>query len=233
MKRISAFSSATIAVVVLTLGLPFSATAQESDVSLDDAVAAALHAELNSLARESGGVVSFDNVIVDVSAAAIEGAGSTDPEAIADYLVEAAELESEFSSSMLAPRNDSGALFSRPIASAMAARTTQFYTADQTTVLPSFGIAWVNQDMNVTFTGNTINSVSLRGNSYGTGISLFAYTHINTSLEYRLNRTCLYTRMRGTFSAIVRGSFLSFAATVLATDAPRGGRMVSLSYWQC
>jgi hypothetical protein len=167
-----------------------------------------------------------------VSAATLIGAGSTDPDDIAAYLFTSAELDAKPSNSLLAPVATSTTPL-QPIASSTATRRTQFYTADQSSVIPAFGVAWVNQDMDVTFTGNTINTVRLRGNSYGTGIALFAYTHISTSLEYRLNRTCLYTRMRGTFSALVKGSFLSFAATGLATDAPRGGRMVSLAYWQC
>jgi hypothetical protein len=87
--------------------------------------------------------------------------------------------------------------------------------------------------MSVTFTGSPMNSVRLSGSSYGTGISIFADSHINTTLECRKSRTCLYTHMKGTFSAIVKGSAVNFAATVLATDVPRGGRMVSLLYSHC
>lgn len=209
------------------------ATASPTMPSLEDAVAEALLEELNAMAAQSGGAVRFENVQVDLAPELLIAAQTSDPLELAEFVLEEADRQSESVPSALRPAASAPVAVSRSAVSTSATRRTQFYTADQSTVLPAFGVAWVNQDMNVTYTGNTINSVSLRGNSYGTGISLFAYTHVNTSLQYRLNRTCLYTSMRGTFSAIVKGSAVSFVATVLATDAPRGGRMVSLLYTQC
>jgi len=219
--------STCAAVLAVTLAFPLSATASPGP-ALDDAVSAALNSELAEIAAASDGTVSFSDVSVDVSSELVQAAGSSDPAAIADFIVD----EAERTQRTQAPPVSSLARAASP-QSVSAVSTTVNYTADQNTTLPSFGVAWVNQDMSVTFTGNTINSVRLKGNSYGTGISIFAYSHINTTLEYRKSRTCLYTHMKGTFSAIVKGSAVNFAATVLATDAPRGGRMVSLLYSDC
>lgn len=84
-----------------------------------------------------------------------------------------------------------------------------------------------------TFSGSRVSSTRLKGGSYVYGVSLFAYSHNYTEVSYSRSNTCLLTRMKGTFSAIVKGSFISFAATVLAADGPRSGKMVSLNTNDC
>lgn len=230
MQRNTTFFTSVAITVALVLGTPLSASASPAP-SIDDAVSAVLEADLQQIAEDSGGTVLFSDVRVDVSPELIAAVGSTDANEIVEYIIGEAEAANVDAST--AASQPSTPVASAPFATQAAAKKTVSYTADQSTVLPAFGVAWVNQDMNVTFTGNKINSVKLSGNSYGTGISLFAYSHIKTTLTYRKSNTCLYTDMKGTFSAIVKGSSVAFAATVRAADGPRNGKMVSINVNDC
>ncbi len=232
-KRRAITWAAAGSVLALALAFPTAASAS-TGLPSDESVSAALNAELQAASAASGGTVTISDVTVDVSPELVSAAGSSDPDVIATYILSEAQSVAASGEAVAQLSAGSEARNLAPSSSAaLRASKTQNYTADQLTALPSIGVAWVNQDMTVNFTGNTINSVTLNGNSYGTGISVFVYSHINTRLEYRLNRTCLFTHMKGTFSAIIKGAPLSFAAEVLASDGPRNGNMSDILYTSC
>lgn len=233
MKRNAGAVAGAAAIIIGSLLVPATPASATDETALDQAVSHQLETELLALMDQSGSDMSISDVSVDVSEELAAAAGSDDPASIAEYIV--AEVERQAGDAPAPTRNpavDSAALPSLN-EQATASRKTVGYTADQSAVLPAFGVAWVNQDMSVTFSGNKISSVKLRGSSYGTGISVFAYSHIRTTISYSKSQTCLLTRMKGTFSAVVKGSAVAFAASVLAADGPRGGKMVNLNTNNC
>jgi hypothetical protein len=233
MRRTTSTFVAAIAVAVLTPVLGVVAPAAAADnAPLDHAVAIELEAELDALAQGTGSR-SISDVTIDVSPELIAAVGSDDASEVAGYIV--AEVKRRASDRRL-PSSNPAVEKTQPLqkqSGVTATRKTARYTADQTTVLPAFGMAWVNQDMTVTFSGTKISSVKLHGASYGTGVALFAYSHIRTTISYTKSQTCLLTRMKGAFSAVINGSAISFAASVVAADGPRGGRMVNLNTNNC
>ena len=234
MRRNTATIAGAIAVAVLSSILTVAAPASATEyAALDQAVSTQLEIKLLNLAQQSGSQVSISGVSVDVSPQLVAAAGSDEPPKVAEYIF--AEVKRRAKDAQAPTSNPAAEAASEPKQKEQmsATRKTVRYTADQSTVLPALGIAWVNQDMSVTFSGNTISSVKLQGSSYGTGVSVFAYSHISTAISYSGGKTCLLTRMKGTFSAVVKGSAVAFAASVLAADGPRGGKMVNLNTNNC
>lgn len=224
-------ASLTLALSLSAALLPLSASATTS--SLDDAVASALEEQLSAAQLTPNGGTTLENVTVDVSAELVAAAGTDDPSALAAYIV--GELTAEAAQASTDAQVQAPASVGTPTLSARAAAAAKSvnYTADQLVPITALGVGWINQDMTVKFTGNTINSITLNGNSYGTGLSIFAYSHINTTLKYYKSKTCVRTYMKGTYSAIVKGSAVSFADTVIAADAPRNGGMTSINHSDC
>jgi hypothetical protein len=234
MKRSIGAVAGTTAIIIMSSILGTAAPASaDDDLDLNRAVSNELKTELLALADQSGSTMSITDVSVAVSSKLAEAAGSDDPVKIADYIV--ADVKRQADNAQTVSVNPALEVARPPSLTKQtsASRKTVGYTADQSTVLPAFGVAWVNQDMSVTFSGTKISSVKLRGSSYGTGISVFAYSPVRTTISYSKSQTCLLTRMKGTFSAIVKGSAVAFSASVLAADGPRGGRMVNLNTNNC
>lgn len=201
--------------LVAALGVTGVASAASPD--LDEQVSSEIQSQLEA----SSAAVEVGPVDVAVTDELVSAAGSDDPAVIASYVLDEMFAESTASPALASPRSDVQALAAGSIS----------YTADQNVTVPAIGIAWVAQDMTVSYSGSTITGVDLKGNSYQYGLSLGAWNPNYTEIDHY--GSCLKTSMTGTFSAIVKGTALNFPATVLATDQLQGGSMVSVLYTDC
>lgn len=164
-------------------------------------------------------LADVEDVQVDVTPELISAAGE-DPADIAAYILNAAPTTSPQS------QDASNPVESQP-------QALKEFTVDQFAGIPAVGAVWINQDLNVNISGDNVTSATTLGSSYRTGVSVFAWNPIRTTVEIKRGGGCIATSMKGTFDAIVKGAPVSFAATLLASDEARNGNLVSVTYQEC
>lgn len=196
----------TTAVSAFLLASP-TARAEDSLDSVSRAIATDLAAEVQeALAGNTSVTVSdFDiNATPELAAQYLANPTGTIEE-LADYL-----LSSEVGNNLPAIMTPFG---------------TKSYTSAVFAGVPAVGVCWIHQDFEATVTSGKITSKKLQGISYQTGVCVFAWSHNRSWFEQPSN-TKLNVYSKGTFSAIVKGTGVSFAATFLAYYNVSGSGLV-------
>ncbi|WP_146007730.1 hypothetical protein [Brachybacterium sp. UMB0905] len=106
-----------------------------------------------------------------------------------------------------------------PIASPTGTAT---YNAKVFAGVPAGGICQIRQDFRATVTNYRVSGVKILGSSYVVGVCLFQWSP-NRQWHSISGRT-FNLRMKGTFSAVIKGGPITFSATFLAIyDIQRSG----------
>ncbi len=198
------------AMSTLLLASP-TAHAEDNLDSVSRAIAADLTAEVQKALA--------DNATVKVSDFTVDAT----PELAADYLADPTDTIEQLADQLLTSKVGDN----RPPVRRVAATSssTQSYTSAVFAGVPAIGVCWIHQDFKATVTSGKITSKSLKGNSYQTGVCVFAWSP-NYSWFDQPSNTKLDVNSKGTFSAIVKGTGVSFSATFLAYYNVSGGVLV-------
>ncbi|MBT2486449.1 MULTISPECIES: hypothetical protein [unclassified Microbacterium] len=208
-----------VALLALSLAMPQTASANETQSNLEDEVAAIIGAEIQAdVDPNEAGIISFGTPDVTVTAQTANEFNN-DPEAIADAFFQGVQ--------------DELAESPEPTPPPLTTFGTGTYVADQNVTVPSLGIAWIAQKLNYNISGSYINSLSKSGSSYMYGIALGTWSHNSTTTTLKRSRTCVATQMSGVFRYTVNGVGIHLPANVLASDAASGGGLHSVTYHDC
>lgn len=105
-----------------------------------------------------------------------------------------------------------------------------YYTAKVESIVPAIGWGYICQDFTASVSGGKINSITLQGGSYDTGITLGSWEENRTWKEISTNKKYCQIHMKGTVNYIWEGLNLSMNATFLATGKANGSKIESADY---
>lgn len=205
MRRSGNFKDRVVAATGLALAgallVPSTAFASpQVDVeSFNEAAEASIQRQLESIANDRSLEVEFGDVSVSAPEDVVASYDGN-AELFADEVI--AEYENDV------PQEEPAAAGSGGQFSTMGTRN---YTSSVFAGVPAGGVCHVKQDFRATVTNYKVTSKSLRGNSYQTGVCVFAWSPNYSYFSGKLN-----LHSKGTFSAIVKGSAVNFSATFKA-----------------
>ncbi|MGM1023767.1 MAG: hypothetical protein ACQEXV_25310 [Bacillota bacterium] len=227
MKKV--FTTACSVILLSTVFASSSALAYEQDVrpfvveaSTQKGIETQIASELNTFAKENGLSVSFDNVKYTINTDVIQSEEQLKQEVKdgieqikQELLTLNTKIESKSSDIRPSGIEDNG----------------DYYIASVENMIPAIGWGYVNQDFKASVSGGKINSISLEGDSYKTGVTLSGWTHNRSWDNISTNKKYAQIHMKGVVSYIFKGSNIETSATFLATTkVGSNNRLVSATY---
>lgn len=185
-----------IALVTMAF-LPLSAVAQETDktVKFSHDTEIQLQQKLDSIVQERNLSVSFSNIVVEANKKTV------------DLYQENAE---KYATDILSLYERDRGVKNPSLHHVLAAKPRK-YTSSVFSGVPAVGVCNVHQDFEATVSNYKITSKKLLGSSYQDGVCVFQWTP-----NYSWFTGNLDVHSKGTFSAFVKGSSVSFTATFKA-----------------
>lgn len=108
------------------------------------------------------------------------------------------------------PNDDDSESLNGPI----TAFSTKTYNAKVFSGVPAGGICQIRQDFRATVTNSKVSKVSILGSSYGVGVCVFQWSA--NRAWHQTSGKVFNLRMKGVFSAVIKGGPVSFSATFKA-----------------
>lgn len=101
-----------------------------------------------------------------------------------------------------------------------------YYTAKVESMVPAIGWGYICQDFKASVSSGIINSITLQGDSYDTGVTLGSWEPNYSWVEISTNKRYCRINMKGTINYLWEGLNLSMEATFQETGKGSGSKIV-------
>lgn len=183
-----------------------------------------IQSEINAYSLTKESIVTFEGIKFEVDQTTILTKQQLDKEklSVIDSLkqqIDSTTIElnkSEKSTGMIQPRDIS--------------KDGSSYVAKVNCAVPAIGWGHINQDFSAKISSSKVNSLSLLGGSYKSGITLSSWSGIRSWTTISKNKKFIRVHIKGTLSYIFKGSNIDATQTYMATGKLKGNSLVSAIY---
>lgn len=178
---------------------------------------------INQYSSTKGNVVTFDDLKFNVDQNKILTKDQLEDEKI--LIIDSLKQQIDSTTIELSKDENSNMIQPRSIE-----KSGGNYVAKVNCAIPALGWGHINQDFSAKISSSKVNSLSLLGGSYKSGITLSSWSGIRSWTNIYSNKKYIQVHIKGTLSYIFKGSNIDATQTYLATGKTSGNSLVSALY---